>query len=71
MNKEREANDFKSKATVLEGKLQNLVEQLNTQKAENLILKEERDDLKAGYMEDFDKLKEDLTKKNANIDNLR
>jgi hypothetical protein len=64
MDKERQANDFKSKATVFEGKLQNLVEQLNTQKAENLIIKEERDDLKASYMEDFDKLKEDLSKKN-------
>jgi hypothetical protein len=57
--------------TVFEGKFQNLIEQLNTQKAENLIMKEERDDLKAGYMEDLDKYKEDLNKRNRNIENLR
>jgi hypothetical protein len=71
MSKDKQANDFKSKNTVFEGKFQNLIEQLNTQKAENLIMKEERDDLKAGYMEDLDKYKEDLNKRNKNIDNLR
>ena len=51
--------------------MQNLQDLLNAQKAECLIIKEERDELKATYLEEIDKLKEDIERKNKNIDNLR
>lgn len=52
-------------------KLESLTQLFNAAKAENLILKEEKDDMKAGFLEEIDKLKEDLAKKSRNIENLR
>lgn len=69
--KERQLNDFKSKAEVFENKLNDAQSNLNAQKAENLILKEEKEDIKAQYLEEIENLKEELTKKNKNLESLR
>lgn len=71
LKKEKSANEYKTQAQIVEGKLGNLVEQLNTQKAENLILKEERDEVKIQYIEEIDKLKEDLKRKNSTLETYR
>ncbi|CAI2362421.1 unnamed protein product [Moneuplotes crassus] len=71
LKKEKSANDFKTKAQLFEGKLSNLTEQLSTQKAENLILKEERDEIKGQYTEEIDKLKQDLKNKSKTLETCR
>ena len=70
-SKEKLANEFKAKSQVYDGKIQNLVEQLNEKKAENLILKEERDDIKNQNTEEIRRLRDDVSKKSKKVDNLR
>jgi predicted RNase H-like nuclease (RuvC/YqgF family) len=57
---EAKLGEMKAKLEVAEANVGMLKGQLDASKAENLMLKEERDEGKVSYLEEIDKLREDL-----------